>query len=48
MIDEKLLVEWEKRLIETGVPLDLWGEGEAKTLNHLVREIYREAINIFL
>ena len=42
-----LLKEWEKRLGETGVPLDEWGKGEAKTLNHLVKEIYREAINIF-
>jgi len=40
--EEGLLLEkWEKRLRETGVPLDLWGKGETKTLNHLVKEISR-------
>lgn len=36
-----LLKEWEKRLGETGVPLDEWGKGEAKTLDYLVGEISR-------
>lgn len=44
---ELLIKEWEKKLRETNVPLELWGKGKAKTLNHLVGEISREAINIF-
>ena len=45
--EELLLEKWEKRLRETGVPLEMWGKGKAKTLSHLVGEISREAINIF-
>ena len=42
-----LLKEWEKRLRETGVPLDLWGKGEAKTLDHLAKEISRGVAVIY-
>ena len=45
--EKVLLEEWEKRLRETGVPLEEWGKGEAKTLNHLVKEISREAVTVF-
>jgi len=31
--------EWREKLMETGVPLDEWGKGEAKTLDHLIGEI---------
>ena len=45
--EEVLLERWEEMLRGTGVPLELWGKGEAKTLSHLVGEISRGAINIF-
>lgn len=38
---EVLLEEWEKKLRETGVPLDVWGKGKAKTLSYLMGEISR-------
>lgn len=41
-----LLKEWEKRLGETGVPLDEWGEGEAKTLNHFVEEVLEGELKV--
>ena len=45
----KELVEelWRDVLEKAGVPLELWGKGEAKTLSHLVGEISRRATNFF-
>jgi len=39
--EELLLEKWEKRLRETGVPLEVWGKGKAKILSYLTGEISR-------
>jgi len=47
-LNKELLEElWEDVLGKSGVPLELWGKGQSKTLSHLVEEISRRAINFF-